>query len=114
MEEKKQHKGSRISNTEWWLVVGAVGCIDLIQFILDFFAIGILVNRFIDIIVGMSLGLYFWMRGVKMDSKKVLTLIGAFVAEEVPVLDAAPLWTGDVLLTMTWDKVDKNLPNIPI
>lgn len=113
-EESRPRKGSRISNTEWGLVIGAAAIIDFIQFILDFFAVGIVVNRLIDIGVGMSLAFYFWMRGVSMDSKKTLTLLGSFVGEEIPGLDAAPLWTGDVVATMLWDKADKNLPNLPI
>ena len=105
-EEPKKPGGSKISNFEWWLVVGATFCIDLIQIILDFFAVGVIVNRLIDIAVGMTLGFYFWIRGVKMDSKKIFAWIGTFVGEEIPGIDALPFWTGDVLLTMAWDKAD--------
>jgi hypothetical protein len=113
-QQSKPSKGSKISNTEWGLVIGALMWVDLIQFFLDGFAIGIIANRFIDIVVGMSLAFYFWIRKVKMDQKKVLTLIGSFIGEEIPGLDALPLWSADGIVTMMWDKADKNLPNLPI
>lgn len=114
IQQPKAQKGSKISNTEWGLLIGALMWIDLIQFFLDAFAIGALINRFIDIVVGMSLGFYFWLRGVKMDTKKVMSLIASFALEEVPAIDALPLWSADGIATMLWDKADKNLPDLPI
>ena len=105
-EQKPKPAGSKISNVEWGLVIGAVVVVDAIQLFLNAFAIGILVNRFIDIVVGMALALYFWAREVKMNAKKVLSLIASFVGEEIPVLDTLPLWTLDVILIMSWDKAE--------
>jgi len=105
-EQKPKSSGSKISNVEWGLVIGAVVVVDAVQFFLDAFAIGILANRFIDIVVGMALAFYFWARGVKMNAKKVLSLIASFVGEEIPVLDTLPLWTLDVILIMAWDKAE--------
>ena len=113
-QQQNAPKSSRISNTEWGLVIGAVLVIDFLQVVLDLFVIGIFVNRFIDIVVGMALPFYFWCRGVKIDSKKVITWVSSFIGEEIPMLDAAPLWTGDVLATMAWDKAEKKLSYPPI
>ncbi len=92
------------------LVAGAAFVVDCIQIVLNMFAIGIVANRFIDIVMGMTLSFYFYMRGVKMDAKKVTALVGSFILEEIPLVDSLPLWGGDVLATMAWDKLDKKNP----
>ncbi len=113
-EQKPKSSGSKIGNLEWGLVIGAVAIVDAVQLFLNVFAIGVLANRFIDIVVGMALAFYFWIRGIKMNAKKVLSLIASFVGEEIPVLDTLPLWTLDVILIMAWDKaegkIEKALP----
>ena len=106
--------GSKISNTEWGLVIGAAVMIDLIQVGLEWLVIGLAINPFIDIFVGMTLAFYFWVRGVKMDEKKILALLGAFLGEMLPIIDEFPLWTGDVLATMVLDKADKILRSNPL
>lgn len=98
---------SKISNTEWGLVIGFAAMIDLIQFILNLFVIGLAVNRIINFVIGPSLALYYKIRGVKMNSKKVGSLVGSFALELIPVLDVLPAWTGNVVMTMLWDKAEK-------
>ncbi len=114
MQEQQPQQGSRISNFEWGLVTGAALVVDAVQVFLNMFAIGIIANRGIDIVVGMVLPLYFYLRGVKLDSKKVFSWIGSFLLEEIPIVDSLPLWSGDMLLTMALDKTDKKLPTLPI
>lgn len=93
---------SKISNTEWGLVFGAYLLLDLIQFLLDvFFQIGIVVNRFLDIIAGGALVFYLWIRGeLKADpdnlTKKAIGLVATFLGEEIPDVDALPLWSADI------------------
>lgn len=100
--------GSKISGAEWGLVIGAVGVIDFFQFILDaLWGAGVIINRFIDMIVAMSLLFYFWIRRVEMDFFVVGTLFGAFIGEEIPGLDAAPLWTLDVIAIMLHDRAKR-------
>lgn len=101
--------GSRMSNTEWGLLIGALATIDLVQFILDVFLIGLVANRFIDIVVGMSLPFYLRMRGVRLDSKKIGGMVGTFLLEMIPGFDALPLWCLDGFLNFTLDKADKKL-----
>ena len=114
MPEQQPQQGSKIPNFEWGLVIGAVATVDVVQIVLDMFAIGVIANRFIDIVVGMVLPAYFWLRGVKLNAKKILSLIASFVGEELPIIDALPLWTLDVILIMAWDKaegkIEKALP----
>ncbi|MDB5254099.1 MAG: hypothetical protein JWL80_165 [Parcubacteria group bacterium] len=99
--------GSKMSNMEWGLTIGALAMIDLVQFALDIFVIGVAANRFIDIGVGMTLPFYLRMRGVKMDGKKVGSMLGAFLIEQIPVLDALPLWCADGVFMYMMDKKDK-------
>jgi len=73
------------------------------------FVVGVVANRFIDIATGMIKTFYLWVRGVRLDSKKIWALIGAFIFEEVPGLDALPLWTLDGVMDMVWDKADKKI-----
>lgn len=113
MEEQPQ-QGSKISNTEWGLVIGVLVVIDIVQFILDLYIIGILANRIIDFGVGMALPFYLKIRGVKLDSKKIGGMILAFLLEQIPGLDALPLWSLDGVMNMMLDKADKKLPKLPI
>jgi hypothetical protein len=73
------------------------------------FLIGVVTNRIIDLFFGMTLSFYLWMKGVKMDSKKIVALACAFVGEMIPIVDTLPLWTADVLLIMSYEKVGKKV-----
>jgi len=86
-----------MGKTEWHFLIGAAVTVDLMQAMLDFFGIGLVINRFIDIVVGMALPFYLSIRGVKMTGRRVGSIIGAFILEEIPGIDALPLWTADVL-----------------
>src|SRR4051812_9051216 len=100
---------SKISNTEWGLVIGALAVIDLIQLLLDVaFGIGIIVNRFVDIAVGFFFGLYLQLRGQSLaNPKRFMGLLASFVGEEVPVVDALPLWTLDGFFNMSLAKAEE-------
>lgn len=107
MEQEIQikKKGSNISSVEWYLVILAIAGVDFVQFLLDLFGgIGLVINRFIDPLVAMSLFLYCWIRGVKMDTKTTLSIGASFLGEEIPGVDIAPLWTLDALAIMYFDK----------
>ena len=108
-------KSSKVSNTEWGLVIGALACVDGAQVFLDIVFFGWL-NPLIDIMVGASLTLYCFLRGVKLDSKKALSILGSFLIELVgtQTLDTLPLWSLDGIALMLLDKADGKLPNLPI
>jgi hypothetical protein len=99
--------GSKISNTEWGLVIGAALMVDIMQILLNLMLIGPLINGAIDVGVGATLAFYFRIRGVKMDSKKIWGMTGTFLLEFIPIIDSLPLWCLDVVLTMVWDNRDK-------
>lgn len=94
-------RAKRISEIEWGLLLGAVALVDLTQIILDIFVIGVGVNRFIDIAVGMTLTLYVLLRGIG-EPRMYLLLGVSFVGEEIPLLDAAPFWSFDVWKIRSW------------
>ena len=108
-------KESKISNVEWGLVIGVLFLIDLIQIGLDLLAqVGVILNRFIDIFVGLSLGFYLQLRGQSLaDPKRLIGLIGTFFAEEIPDLDALPFWGLDGIYNMSLSKSDKIIGQIP-
>jgi hypothetical protein len=88
----------RISNREWWAVVWILGCIDLAQFVLDFFAVGLVVDTFVDVVVGMGFGLYLQMKGQSLATpKRLFAFLGALGLEFIPVINAFPLWVLDGL-----------------
>ena len=102
MPEGSPRSASKISSTEWWLLLGIYVAFDIFQFILDALAVGLVANRFIDIVLGMGLLLYLKMRGVPLNTK-ILALVGAsFIAEEVPAIDVAPFWSFDVWKIKGW------------
>jgi hypothetical protein len=90
---------SRIRTGEWVALLGTTILIDIGQFILDFFVIGVIINRFLDVAIGFLLPVYFWLRGVNMsDWKKLLAAGGAFGLEEVGLGgdDGLPFWSAEV------------------
>ncbi len=111
MEEEKK---SKISNVEWGLVIGALLMIDLLQIGIDLIGIGLIVNRFLDIFVGMGFAFYLQMRGQSMASpKRLFSLLAVFGLEMIPVVDALPLWCRDGIFNMSMSKSDKILKNVP-
>lgn len=106
-----------MKKNEWILLGSVTAFIDLIQFILDFFVIGAVVNRIIEVIVGFSLLFYFQIRGVSMfNPKRAAAFLATLVGETIPVVDALPLWTFDVYVTYLTTKGEEVLmekaPNI--
>jgi len=88
--------------------------IGLIQIVLEWLIIGLFINPFIDIFVGMSLALYLQLRGQSMASpKRLFGLLGTFFGEMMPVVAELPLWTLDGIFNMMISKSDKILGQIP-
>lgn len=99
--KKMQTGPSPVNSGEWIMIVLLFAFIDLSQIILDFLVIGIVINEIVDIFVGIFLVIYLFLRKQISDSKsatRALAIVAvSFIGEEVPILDAAPFWTGDIL-----------------
>ena len=85
-----------IGRAEKFLVYAFFGTFDLIQIILDFFAVGAAVNRIIDIVLAVLLLLYGAVRGL-WTGRKLLVLLATFVGEAIPLVDAMPFWILDIV-----------------
>lgn len=114
----KENSGSKISNIEWGIVIGALFIVDLIQIILEWLLglIGIseIIIPLIDIFVGLSFGLYLHLRGQSVASpKRFISLISTLFLEMVPVVDELPLWGLDGIFNMMMSKSDVILSQIP-
>ncbi len=105
---------SRISNTEWGLIIGTFILIDIGQIILDLFFIGVVANRAIDIVVFPVWFFYQKTRGIKLNSQKIIPLVGTFLLEMVGVqsLDALPLWTAEAIYIMVLYKAEKKAEDL--
>ncbi len=68
---------SKISNTEWWLVIGALATADLTMILLDFTGIGEFIDPFIDSFIAMAFPFYLHMRGQDMKNNKRIASIVA-------------------------------------
>ncbi len=77
--------------------------IDVAQLVLDMLIIGVVVNRLIDIFVGLSFAFYLNMRG-SLSPRQIASVIAAFGFEFLPGLDAIPFWTLDAVFIMLTDK----------
>ena len=88
-----------VSSVEWWLVIAALALIDAIQILLDFLAIGLVFNRFLDLFVGPAFGLYLVLRN-QIDGKMFFGLVVTFIGEEIPGLDVLPFWCLDGYYSM--------------
>ncbi|MFZ2523594.1 MAG: hypothetical protein WAW92_04385 [Minisyncoccia bacterium] len=109
------NESSKISNVEWGLVIGALLMVDVFQIILNLAGgLGTILNRFIDIYVGLSLGFYLQWRGISMvNPKRLAGLLGTFALEMIPVVDSLPLWCLDGILNMVMSKSDKIISKLP-
>ncbi len=109
--EEQEKKKQKISNTEWGLIIGALATIDLVQAGLDLFAIGLVVNRLIDIFVALSLLFLFWVKGIR-GVRIFGSVAAAFGLELIPLVDVLPLWTLDGLFAFSQDKIPKTVSGI--
>ena len=111
----KKKTESKISNTEWGMVIGALFIIDIIQVCLNLIgipflaSIGTIVNRFIDVAVGLAWPTYLKLRGVNLNSIKVMSIGIAFIFEMIPGIDALPLWGLDGLYMLFLVKAEEKL-----
>lgn len=93
--QPQRFKRSRISSFEWWILLGFVVFIDLLQIVLDVLTIGLVINR-LDIIIGGSIIFYMMWREYKLDAGDWVLMGASVIGEEIPILDAAPFWTLDI------------------
>jgi hypothetical protein len=99
--------GSKISNTEWGLVIGAVLMVEIMQVVLNLLFIGPFINSSITLFTQSTLALYYRIRGVKINKSKLASMIGTSLIELIPVIDMLPAMTMGVIMTMVWDNRDK-------
>lgn len=85
----------RISKPERLLVYTVIIIVDISQIILNFFVVGVIVNRILDVIVGILLFAYGFIRKL-LTTRISLGIIGSFAIEEIPIVDVLPMWTLDV------------------
>ncbi|TAK57464.1 hypothetical protein EPO17_01950 [Patescibacteria group bacterium] len=104
----------RLTKTRWKILIGLAVFIDILQIVLDFFAVGLAVNRFIDIAVGIALPFFLRSQGVKLASpKRILTLLATFIGEMIPIVDSLPLWSLDVWFIWGTVKAEEALAKVP-
>lgn len=88
----------KISKIEWALVLSFFVLVDLIQIIIDLFVVGVIVNRIIDPAAGMILAIYLKLRGLRLlKPSRIGGIVGTFFLELIPIVDALPLWSLDVI-----------------
>lgn len=85
-------------------MLGVLACLDVAQITLDIFGIGLIANRYIDIIVALALILYLPIRRVPLDFRTMAIIGGSFLAEEIPIVDAAPFWCYAVWKIKQWNQ----------
>jgi hypothetical protein len=104
----------RLTKTRWKILIGLFVIIDIIQIILNGFAIGLVVNRYLNIAIGVALPLFFQTQGVSMVNKKrFLGMLGAFGIEMIPFADLLPVWTADIVFTWSTVKAEEALAKVP-
>lgn len=103
---------SKMNNTEWGLVIGALFFLDTIQLVLTYvFLIGFGINEFLDAFVAWTLALYLYLRGA-IDRNRLIVLIGGWIAE-AGTDGGIPLWglVGVALYFMS--KGEKIIEQVP-
>lgn len=98
-----------MTKTEWALLIGVVIFIDIVQILITLVGIGLFINRFSNIAIGILLPFYLSTRGVKMlDPKKMIAMFGAFAGEFFVIGDFLPLWTLVTVLTYILHKGEQS------
>ena len=96
--DTKIHR-SKVSGIEWGFVNGLLLFIDIIQKILDFFVVGEVINKFVDIIVGGGFLFYLAVRGELSNpqtrNRMFIAFFATFAWEEIPIIDVAAFWVFD-------------------
>ncbi|OHA17960.1 MAG: hypothetical protein A2664_01250 [Candidatus Taylorbacteria bacterium RIFCSPHIGHO2_01_FULL_46_22b] len=96
------------SNIEWFFLIAIAITIDLVQIGLDLLVgVGIVINRFIDLIVGPALFMYCAVTHIKLTVGRTVSILGTIVGEMIPVIDIAPFWTADVIFIMLSVKAEE-------
>ncbi|PIT96785.1 hypothetical protein COT82_01285 [Candidatus Campbellbacteria bacterium CG10_big_fil_rev_8_21_14_0_10_35_52] len=99
-------KKQKIGNIQWIFMLGVAVMIDIIQiFLLFFFGVGLIVNRFITIFAAMTFFLWFALNGVtfltgKMSNQKMFRFFGAAFGEFIPIIGSLPLWSFGIWFTI--------------
>ena len=77
--------------------IGFAALVDATEFVLDGFAVGVVVNRIIDMTVGAIFLAYFFYKGLSIaDNSSVFgSIIGTIAGEFIPLVDIAPFFALD-------------------
>lgn len=90
-------KPEPITNLGWFFLIAFTVFVDLLQIVLDLaFGAGVIANRIIDVGFAFALLLIFHLKDVPLTPAQYTSIAAAFVGEEIPALDALPMWTLDV------------------
>jgi len=96
------------------LMISTALFFDAIQVILLFFAVGVVLNTFINIFAGLTFFLWFMMHGISFLSPKRLAGIGGgFIVELIPILNSLPAWTGAVWYIISTTKILQTVEKLP-
>ena len=95
---------------KWAAFYAVTVFVDVAQLILLAFGIGVGVNTAIDFVFGPFLAFTLHLAGVSMtDPKRVASILAAFGFETLPIINALPLWTLDLILIHAMYKGEEKL-----
>lgn len=90
-------KHEPITNLGWFFLFAFAVAFDIVQIVLDLaFGAGVLVNRILDVGFAFTLLLIFYLKNVPLTQAQYMSIGSAFIGEQIPVLDALPMWTLDI------------------
>lgn len=99
----------RVSNTNAIFLVSAAITIDIVQALLNLFAIGIFLNRLISPFTWLFFVTWFYFLGVKFTKgggKNAAKSLISLAVEMVPILDLLPGWTVSNLLIISTSRLE--------
>ncbi len=114
-EKKKKEDGSKISDTEWGMVISFLFIVDGIQLGLNFIGIpfiatlGLLVNRFISFAMALAWPTYLYLRGVNLGGAKMISVVVTFFVESIPNIDSLPMWGLEGIYMMALVKAEEKI-----
>jgi hypothetical protein len=100
----------RITGKGIFICTGLGATVDLIQFILNVFAIGLGINRLLSLATAGAWFLFLFMKGISVISaKRLITQLAAVLGEEIPAVDTLPLWTFTIWTTLKSAKKEDDM-----
>ena len=104
VERRRQQTGvqaepeKKLTGISFWLIVGLAIVKDALDLFLNLTLVLILLVIPIGFLISLCVFIYFYFQGVKMDSRKIATIVIGFLIDVIPILSIFPTFTATIFI----------------